>query len=56
MWEAAEAMESGRVSSKSGSTSVLDNANYAQKTYSNTFSPEGIKKYSSLAGESINTY
>ena len=30
--------------------SVLENANYAQKTYSNTFSPEGIKKYSSLAG------
>ena len=34
---------------------LLDNANYVQKTYSNTFSPEGIKKYSSLAGEPINT-
>ena len=40
---------------ESGSTSILDNANYAQKTYSNTFSPEGIKKYSDLAGETINT-
>lgn len=38
-----------------GSGFVLDNANYAQKTYSNTFSPEGIKKYSDLAGEPINT-
>ena len=26
----------------SGSASVLDNANYAQKIYSNIFSPEGI--------------
>ncbi len=34
---------------------VLDNANYAQKTYSNTFSPEGVQKYSNLAGEPINT-
>ena len=41
--------------SEGGSTSVLDNANYAQKTYGNTFSQEGIKKYSSLAGEPINT-
>ena len=40
---------------ESGTSSVLENANYAQKTYSNTFSPEGIKKYSSLAGEPINT-
>lgn len=38
-----------------GTSSVLENANYAQKTYSNTFSPEGIKKYSDLAGEPINT-
>ncbi len=38
-----------------GTSSVLENANYAQKTYSNTFSPEGIKKYSNLAGEPINT-
>jgi hypothetical protein len=28
---------------------------YAQKTYSNKFSAEGIKKYSSLEGEPINT-
>lgn len=35
--------------------SVLENANYAQKTYSNTFSAEGRKIYSSLAGEPINT-
>ena len=41
--------------SESGTSFVLENVNYAQKTYSNTFSPEGIKKYSSLAGESINT-
>lgn len=40
---------------QSGGTSVLDNANYAQKTYSDTFSTEGIKKYSNLAGEPINT-
>ncbi len=40
---------------KGGTSSVLENANYAQKTYSNTFSPEGIKKYSDLAGEPINT-
>ena len=38
-----------------GSTGVLDNANYAQKTYSNTFSVEGRKKYSDLAGEPIKT-
>ena len=36
-------------------TGVLDNANYAQKTYSNTFSAEGRKIYSDLAGEPINT-
>ena len=34
---------------------VLDNANYAQKTYNNSFSAEGRKKYSELAGEPINT-
>ena len=49
---AKEATEKGI---KSGGTSVLDNANYAQKTYSDTFSTEGIKKYSNLAGEPINT-
>ena len=49
---AEEAAEKGI---KSGGTSVLDNANYAQKTYSDTFSTEGIKKYSNLAGEPINT-
>lgn len=38
-----------------GGTAVLDNANYAQKTYSNTFSAEGRKIYSDLAGEPINT-
>ena len=37
------------------SNSVLENANYAQKTYSKTFSEEGRKIYSSLAGEPINT-
>lgn len=36
-------------------TGVLDNANYAQKTYSNTFSAEGRKIYSDLVGEPINT-
>ena len=49
------AKESTEKGIKSGSTSVLDNANYAQKTYSDTFSTEGIKKYSNLAGEPINT-
>lgn len=38
-----------------GNGGVLDSANYAQKTYSNTFSAEGRKIYSELAGESINT-
>lgn len=38
-----------------GGSGVLDNANYAQKTYSNTFSAEGRKIYSDLAGEPINT-
>lgn len=33
-----------------GGSDVLGNANFAQKTFSNTFSPEGIKKYSELAG------
>ncbi|QLB52802.1 hypothetical protein FFV08_09465 [Streptococcus sanguinis] len=32
-----------------------DNANYAQKTYSNSFSEMGREKYSELAGEPINT-
>lgn len=36
-------------------TGVLDNANYAQKTYSNTFNAEGRKIYSDLAREPINT-
>ena len=45
----------GKNINKGGTSSVLENANYAQKTYSNTFSPEGIKKYSDLAGEPINT-
>ncbi len=34
---------------------VLENASYAQKTYSNTFSAEGRKIYSNLAGKPINT-
>lgn len=38
-----------------GGIGVLDNANYAQKIYSNTFSAEGRKIYSDLAGEPINT-
>lgn len=42
------------VSAKGGS-GALENANYAQKTYSNTFSAEGRKIYSDLAGEPINT-
>ena len=48
VWKNA-AEDAGKVV-ESGTSSVLENANYAQKTYSNTFSPEGIKKYSSLAG------
>ena len=51
----AKAGKAEKVESEGGSGSALDNANYAQKTYSNTFSPEGIKKYSDLAGEPINT-
>jgi len=38
-----------------GNGGVLNNARYAQRTFSNTFSPEGIKKYSRLAGRPINT-
>ena len=38
-----------------GGIGVLNNANYGQKTYSNTFSVEGRKIYSDLAGEPINT-
>jgi filamentous hemagglutinin len=38
-----------------GGSNVLENANFAQKTFSNTFSPEGIKKYSELAGQPIKT-
>ena len=34
-------------------SSPLDDANFAQRSYNNTFSPEGIKKYSELAGEPI---
>ncbi len=44
-----------RKSVEGGNTYVLENANYAQKTYSISFSQEGIKKYSDLAGEPINT-
>jgi len=39
---------------KSG-TGVLDNANYAQKTFGNTFSAKGREIYSNLVGEPINT-
>lgn len=38
-----------------GNTGVLDNANFAQKTYSSTFSKDGIEIYSKLAGKPINT-
>ena len=52
----ANAMAAGYSSQKSkGDSGVLDKANYAQKTYSNTFSEEGRNIYSELAGESINT-
>ena len=40
---------------ESGNSSVLDNANYAQKTYGNRFSEKGIQKYTEIAGEPINT-
>lgn len=33
----------------------MDDANFAQRSYNNTFSPERIKKYSELAGEPIQT-
>jgi len=42
-------------SPKRGKSSVLDNANYAQKTYGNRFSEKGIQKYTELAGEPVNT-
>ena len=35
--------------------SPLENANFAQKTYSNTFSKEGIRIYSEAAGKPIKT-
>ncbi|NLD47061.1 MAG: hypothetical protein GX660_07660 [Clostridiaceae bacterium] len=38
-----------------GTGNVLDNANFAQKTYGSTFSKDGIKIYSDLAGKPINT-
>ena len=38
---------------KGGNSSVLDDANYAQKTYGNR--ERGIRKYTKLAGEPINT-
>ena len=38
-----------------GNGGVLNNARYAQRTFSNTFSPEGIRKYSRLAGRPIKT-
>ena len=38
-----------------GGAGVLEGANYAQRTYSNTFSVEGRRIYSKLAGEQINT-
>jgi hypothetical protein len=44
-----------RVGSEGTRSTVLDNANFAQKTYSSTFSKEGIKIYSDLAGKPINT-
>ena len=34
---------------------IPENANFAQKTYSNSFSEIGREKYSKLAGEPINT-
>ncbi|RPF43405.1 RHS repeat-associated protein [Hydrogenoanaerobacterium saccharovorans] len=43
------------ISNIKGGSNVLENANFAQKTFSNTFSPEGIKKYSELAGQPIKT-
>lgn len=38
-----------------GGSGALDDAKYAQKTYSNTFSADGRKIYSDLVGEPINT-
>ena len=52
---AVEAVKRSVRSVYEGGTGVLDNANYAQKTYSDTFSAEGRKIYSGLAGEPINT-
>ncbi len=37
------------------SAGVLDNANFAQKTFGNTFSAKGREIYSNLVGEPINT-
>ena len=52
---AVEAVKRSVRSVYEGGTGVLDNANYAQKTYSDTFNAEGRKIYSGLAGEPINT-
>ena len=40
---------------KKGSVNALDNANYAQSTYSEKFSKEGSRIYSDLAGRPIKT-
>jgi hypothetical protein len=39
----------------SGKVGVLEDANYAQTTYRNAFSDDGITKYTNLAGKPINT-
>ena len=53
-WTAKGTSKAGNAG-QGGSSSVLVNANYAQKTYGNRFSEVGIKKYTELAGEPINT-
>lgn len=39
----------------SSGNAAIENANYAQRTYNYKFSVDGIKNYSKLAGEPINT-
>ena len=43
----------GQIAKGTLNTGVLDNANFAQKTYSSTFSKDGIKIYSDLSGKPI---
>lgn len=53
--KAVEAVGAGRAPNNTINTHNLENANYAQTTYSNTFSPIGQKELSNIAGRPIKT-